>query len=245
MDLIKKSGETIDVIPKHNLKMKNFDVIYQRAVDRKGGEAALNKLSTVTLKTDKELRDINDDDYLSAMSKAIFKAGFVWNIVDHKWPGFEQAFWHFNVDRCAWISPDDIDNLLGDKRIIRHYQKIMSVLTNATMMIEIRQSHHSFGNFIANWPSANYVELLSYLHQHGARLGPITCQYFLRSVGKDGFILSRDGVAALIDAGVIDKNPSSKRDLQLVQNAYNQWQQETGFNYAQLSRILAFSIDAV
>ena len=33
----------------------------------------------------------------------------------------------------------------------------------------------------------------------GARLGGMTAQYFLRFMGKDGFVFSRDGVAALIE----------------------------------------------
>jgi len=64
-------------------------------------------------------------------------------------------------------------------------------------------------------------------------------------MGKDSFIMSRDGIAALIDAGVIDKNPTGKTAMQKVQDVYNQWHKETGLSYAQISRILACSIDSV
>ena len=224
--------------------MKKFDFIYQRAIKRKGGEKNLTTLLPKDIISTEELAAISDDQYLATMTKAVFKAGFVWKVVDHKWPGFEQAFWNFNVDRCAWMSPDDIDTLISDESIIRNHQKIVSVLTNAAMILEIRESHGSFGNFIANWPISNYVALLTFLNKNGARLGPRTCQYFLRSMGKDGFILGSDGVAALIDAGVVDRYPTSKRDMIQVQDAYNLWQQESAFGFAQISKILALSVDA-
>lgn len=224
--------------------MKKFDVIYQRALERKGGEQKLKALLPDNIKSAKELSSLADDRYLAEMSKAVFKAGFVWKIVENKWPGFEQAFWQFNVDRCAWMSPDDIDALTSDERIIRNHQKIISVLTNATMILELRESHGSFGQFIADWPDTDYIGLLAFLNKHGSRLGPRTCQYFLRSIGKDGFILVSDGVAALIDAGVIDKYPTSQKDMKSVQEAYNEWQQQSGFGLAEISKLLALSIDS-
>ena len=45
------------------------------------------------------------------MTRAIFKAGFVWKVIDAKWAGFEAAFWSFDVDRCRGMSPDDEDAL--------------------------------------------------------------------------------------------------------------------------------------
>jgi len=224
--------------------LKKFEAIYQRALDRKGGEKSLTALLPEDISPNKDLIEIADDRYLAAMTKAVFKAGFVWKVIENKWPGFEKAFWNFNVNRCAWMSPDDIDALISDTQIVRNHQKIITVLTNAAMILEIRESHGSFGKFIADWPDSDYVGLLTFLHKNGARLGPRTCQYFLRSVGKDGFILGTDGVAALIDAGVVDRYPTSKRDLQLVQDAYNCWKQESSFGLAQISKILALSVDA-
>ena len=57
-------------------------------------------------------------------------------------------------------------------------------------------------------------------------------------------LIYRDGVAALIEAGVIDKQPTGKADRRKVQEAYNSWREESGYGLAALSRILALSIDA-
>lgn len=225
--------------------MKNFDEIFQRAAERKGGEAELRRLTEVKTKTARQLAAIPDDRYLSEMTRAVFKAGFVWRVIDNKWDGFEQAFWQFNINRCAYMSPEDINELGQDERIVRNRQKIVTVQANAVMIFEHIKKHGSFGAFIAEWPEEDYVGLLNYLKKYGSRLGGVSCQYFLRIMGKDSFILGRDGVAALIDAGVIDKNPTGKTAMQKVQDAYNQWHSETGLGYAQISRILACSIDAV
>ncbi len=224
--------------------MQAFQQIYQRAAARKGGEEALLLLLPDDIKSPQQLTDISDDRYLAGITKAIFKAGFVWKIVEHKWPGFEEGFWGFDVDRCAFMSPDDEDALCTDTRIIRNLQKILTVPHNAVMIIEIRKEHGSFGQFIANWPAEDFVGLLDYLAKHGSRLGGMTAQFFLRIIGKDGFVLSRDGVYAMIQAGIIDKPPTSKAARRKVQQAYNQWQQETGMGLTDLSRILALSIDA-
>jgi 3-methyladenine DNA glycosylase Tag len=224
--------------------MKDFEEIYERAAERKGGEEALKALLPDTIVETAVLKKLPEDRYLSAMSKAIFKAGFVWRVVDNKWPGFEDAFWQFNPWRCAYMSPEEHEAILANAAIIRNDQKIQTVPVNALMILDVVEQYGSFGEFIANWSSEDYIGLLAYLKQHGSRLGGMTCQYFLRSVGKDGFILGRDGIAALIDAGVIDKNPTSKSALKKVQDAYNQWQQGSGFNLAQISRVLALSIDS-
>jgi 3-methyladenine DNA glycosylase Tag len=63
-------------------------------------------------------------------------------------------------------------------------------------------------------------------------------------MGKDSFILSRDVVAALIREGVVDRPPSSKRDLAAVQDAFNRWMDESGRGLTQISRTLAMSVGA-
>lgn len=225
--------------------MKKFDEIYQRSVERKGGEDMLKHIINIPCKTPKELAETTDDRYLSSITKAVFKAGFVWKVIDKKWDDFEKAFWDFNVNRCAWMSPEDIHLLSQDTRIVRNMQKILTVQANAAMIFEHSNQHGSFGSFIANWPEDDFIGLLNHFKKHGSRLGGMSCQYFLRTMGKDGFILSRDGVAALIDAGVIYKTPTGKGAMQKVQDTYNLWRQESGLGYAQISRILACSIDSI
>jgi 3-methyladenine DNA glycosylase Tag len=224
--------------------MTDFNDIYQRAVARKGGEDSLRTLLPKDIKSAQELAETPDHRYLAEMTKAIFKAGFVWKVIDNKWSGFEEAFWGFDIGRCSFMSPEDEDALCNDPRIIRNRQKILTVPQNAVMINEVARQHGSFARFIADWPGTDFIGLFDYLASQGARLGGMTCQYFLRFIGKDGFVLSRDGVYALIEAGIIEKSPNSKAARVKIQQAYNRWQEESGFSLTEISRILAMSIDA-
>ena len=56
--------------------------------------------------------------------------------------------------------------------------------------------------------------------------------------------MTRDVIFAIQNAGYdIDSKPTSKRDLQKVQDAFNSWHDETGLCYTSLSRIAAFSVN--
>lgn len=223
--------------------MTTFASLYEQAARRKGGEAALEALLPTPL-TPGELAAIPDDRWLAMMAKCIFNSGFNWKVVDKKWPGFEEAFSVFHPQRWKFMSDEDFETLLKDTRIIRHAKKILAVRDNATFLCDLAEEHGSAARFFADWPADDYVGLLILLKKRGSRLGGNTGQHFLRFMGKDSFILSRDVVAALKRDGVITTDPKSQRDLKLVQQAFNQWRQESGRPLTQISKVLAFTIGA-
>lgn len=96
---------------------------------------------------------------------------------------------------------------------------------------------------MANWPVVNQIGLMEYLKKHGSRLGGNSGMYFLRRVGKDGFILSKDVVVTLKSTGLdIAERPTSQRDLKKVQDQFNEWHEETKLPFSHLSRIAACSV---
>jgi 3-methyladenine DNA glycosylase Tag len=222
--------------------MPSFAAIRARAGKRKGGENALTALLPVVTPPE-QLARLADDRVLAEMTKRIFCSGFAWTVIDKKWPGFETAFLGFEPLRLLAQPPDFWDALLSDTRIVRNGQKIMSVEKNAAFVRDIAAEHGSFGGFLAAWPASDQVGLLDLLGKRGSRLGGNTSQYFLRFIGKDGFILSRDMVACLRDAGLdIAETPTSKKDLAAIQKQLNAWAEESGLPYTHLSRICAMSI---
>jgi 3-methyladenine DNA glycosylase Tag len=119
----------------------------------------------------------------------------------------------------------------------------MAVQKNAQFVADISAEHGSFARFLASWPRDDQVGLLALLAQRGSRLGGMTGQYFLRFVGMDSFILSRDVVLCMQEAGLdIAANPTSKKDLALIQKQFAAWEKETGLPYTHLSRICAMSV---
>ena len=223
--------------------MKSFSEIWQRTLVRKGSaEAIESRLPTV--KSAQELAAIPDHRWLAGMTRSVFQAGFSWKVIEAKWEGFEEAFEGFEPERWAMMRDRDLSRLLKDTRIVRHEKKILSVVDNARLLCELAAEHGSAAAAFAGWPSTRYVELLDLIKTRGSRLGGTTGQYFIRSMGKDSFVLGRDVCAALVDAGVVGKAPSSKRDLAVVQDAFNRWMEESGRPLSHISRILALSIDA-
>jgi hypothetical protein len=61
-------------------------------------------------------------------------------------------------------------------------------------------------------------------------------------VGKPSFIFSPDVVARLIAEGIVDKEPSSKRELAAVQAAFNEWNVQSGRSLSAVSRLLAMTV---
>lgn len=222
--------------------MLAFSKIRVRAAERKGGEPVLKKLLGAA-PDNSALVYISDDRILSAMTQRIFSAGFVWSVIENKWPGFEEAFLGFQPKALLFHPEEFWGDLASDKRIVRNGAKIMAVRDNAAFVERIAGEHGSFGRFLAQWPADDQVGLLAYLGKHGSRLGGATGQYFLRWVGWDCFITGQDFVLALRDAGLdIAENPTSKRDLARIQMQLNAWKAETGLPYRHLSRILSLSI---
>lgn len=221
----------------------SFARIYQQAADRKGGERALKALLPPVIDRS-ELEALGDDRYLSAMTQCIFRAGFVWRVINRKWPDFEAAFEGFVPAYWQQVPPEVLEDLARDERVVRNMQKIRTVPENARMIMDAAREHGSFGAFLSQWPSEDQAGLLLWFKRHGARLGGATAQYFLRTVGWDGFILSTDVIAGLRREERLDATPGSKKALLQAQAAFNDWHRETGLPYSHLSRILSFTVES-
>jgi 3-methyladenine DNA glycosylase Tag len=219
-----------------------FKTILARAEKRKGGPKALERLLPKKPSA-RALEKMSDDRFLSEMTQRVFSAGFAWSVIEAKWQGFETAFLDFNPAKLTFQPDDYWDGLLKDTRIVRNGAKISSVRQNAAFVQAIAKEHGSFGKFLSGWPSSDEIGLLDLLTKRGSRLGGNTGQMFLRFVGWDGFVMSRDVVACLRDSGLdIAEEVKSKGDLAKVQVQFNAWAKETGLPYVHLSRICAMSV---
>lgn len=220
-----------------------FSTIRKLAEARKGGKDALDKLAAHRVLTPKKLAAIPDDRYLAMMTRCVFQAGFNWKVIEHKWKGFEEAFHGFNPRGLAHLEPEKWDAYVEDTRIVRNWIKIKSVQDNAHFVMDTAAEHGSFAKVFAGWPASDQIGLMAWLKKEGGRLGSNTGMYFIRFMGKDGFIISADVTARLQASGLkIATIPTSKRDLTQIQDAFNTWHEQSGLNYTRLSRIVAMSI---
>jgi len=219
--------------------LQNFEHIYAMALAHKGPTL---EESLPHPQPAEALLAISDDRYLASMTRSVFQSGFVWRVVEHKWPGFETVFQHFNPELLSILPEDVYGQMATDQRIIRNGQKVQTVRKNAQMIVDITAEHGSFGRFLAQWPADNIVGLWEVLVKRGARLGGNTGPFFLRRQGKDTFLFTRDVTVALQRMDIIGKNPHTKGSGKAAQLAFNTWCQQSGRSLSEISRILSYTV---
>lgn len=188
------------------------------------------------------LAQVGDDRLLSDMCRRVFRAGLKHSLVDAKWPAFEQAFHRFDPQRIVLMSDEQLEALMHNRELIRHWGKLKSVRHNAQMVCELADTHGSFARLVAEWPGDDIVGLWALLKKRGAHLGGQSGAAFLRLIGKDTFRLSPDVVAALVAQQVVDKMPTAKGDLARVQEVFNRWHDESGLPLSHISHLLAHTV---
>ena len=217
-----------------------FAAIYETACTRHGAAAIEARLAQP--KSADELAAMPDDRYLSQMSLRIFRAGLKHSIVDAKWPAFEEVFHGFDPRRIRAMPDEELERLLGDARLIRHWGKLKSVRDNAAAMIAVGEEHGGFGRWLAGWPGENIVALWEELAKRFSQMGGNSGPTFLRMVGKDTFILSLSVVGGL-KHWVGMAAPKNRKEREVAQRVFNDWAADSGRPLCQLSLILAMSVD--
>lgn len=219
---------------------EHFESVYRRACERKGGEKVLEAMLQAPL-SKTQIERISDDRFLAEMTKKVFQSGFVWRVIEQKWPDFETVFLGFDVDKVLLMPDEMLEQKASDKRIVRNYKKVMTVRDNALMIKDVAQEHGSFGKFVANFDKGDITQLWTFLKKRGARLGGNTGPYMLRALGIDTFLFSRDVEDYLRKHDIIDGGITSKKSLSAANEVFVNWHRESGRSLQEISAILAFS----
>lgn len=219
----------------------DFAAIEEAAVMRHGRAGIETRL--VRPRSAAELAATPEDRLLSLMSLRIFRAGLRHSVVDARWPAFEEAFEGFDIERCAGLWDERLEELLADRRLIRHLPKMRAVRHNAAAIRALRGEAGGFGAWLASWPEEDIVGLWDELGRRMSQLGGSSAPYFLRMAGKDTFILTGHVGRALQRWAIIDGAPAGKTGRRIAQQAFNRWREETGRPLCQLSQILALSVE--
>ena len=62
-------------------------------------------------------------------------------MVEAKWDGLREAFHDFDTDAVASMTPEDVDRLVGDERVIRNRRKIEATIHNARALMDLEEQH--------------------------------------------------------------------------------------------------------
>ncbi|MFM1602553.1 DNA-3-methyladenine glycosylase I [Helcococcus ovis] len=78
----------------------------------------------------------------------MFQSGLSWNTILQREEFFDEEFENFEIEKVANFSEEKIDNILTNGKIIRHRNKILSVINNANAVLKIQKKYGSFSKFI-------------------------------------------------------------------------------------------------
>jgi len=222
------------------MAIPTYQELYDTACKRKGGEKSLKALLPKTA-SKARLKKLGSDRYLAEFTRKIFQSGFVWRVVDNKWPQFEEVFWEFDIKRLLMMPDDMLERKAKDPAIIRNLSKVKTVRDNAFMIDDVeRREQKPFGEFIAGWPEDDVVGLWLFLKKYGSRLGGNTGPYALRTLGVDTFLFTQDVEGFLRHHGILDSGTSSRRALSAAQGFFNDLREQSGWSLAKLSRLVSF-----
>jgi len=121
-------------------------------------------------------------DYLDVMSRAVFQTGMSWRVVEAKWAGTREALYGFDPKRVADLTPDDVDRLAQDQRLVRNRRKIEATIANAEAMLELEQRYNGFKKYLESF--GDYEALSADLVKRFKFMGPTGAYYFLHVVGE-------------------------------------------------------------
>ena len=145
----------------------------------------------------KKIKPKRLNDYLEVLSKAAFQAGISWRVIEAKWPGFKEAFFDFDPERVARLSPTEIDALAADRRIVRNRRKIEATVANAQTMLDLNAEYGSFRTYLRS--HGGYDAAAADLKKRFAFMGATGAYYFLYVVGEEvpphDRVLARSGSA--------------------------------------------------
>jgi DNA-3-methyladenine glycosylase I len=94
------------------------------------------------------------------------QAGLSWITILRKREGYREAFFDFDPERVARMTPADVERLMHFPGIIRNRLKIASAINNARLFIGIQEEFGSFYNYTASFfpnehPIVNHFTSLS------------------------------------------------------------------------------------
>ena len=121
-------------------------------------------------------------DYLDVMSKVVFQSGMSWRVVEAKWAGTREAFHGFDPERLIELTPDEVDQLAADTRLIRNRRKIEATIQNAQTLLDLDKQHHGFKQYLQSF--GNYDALSADLIKRFKFLGKTGAYFFLYVVGE-------------------------------------------------------------
>ena len=119
------------------------------------------------------------------MSKAVFNAGFSYQVVNNKWEDIKEVFYDFEPKIISNWTVDEISKALNSPKIIRNSRKVTAIVSNAKVFLDLLNKYKTFENYLKSFREKPYEEKQKILSKQFKWLGPTGAHFFLWSIGED------------------------------------------------------------
>jgi len=134
---------------------------------------------------------LHDDDKLfELLSLEGAQAGLSWITVLRRREGYRRAFQKFNPTTVSDFVDARVEEIMGDGSVIRHRQKITSVITNAQAVLVAQRTHGSFSDYVWSLGTMEDDEktcaarMSTRMRKDGFKfVGPTICLSFMQASG--------------------------------------------------------------
>mgnify|MGYP003088112961 FL=1 len=130
------------------------------------------------------------------------QAGLSWITILKKRENYRNAFFHFDPEKVAQMTAEDIDQCMQNPGLIRYRAKLEAIVKNAQAFLAMKKCGENFTDFI--WSFVNHqpqmndipefsmvpaqtptsIEMSKALKKRGfVFVGPTTCYAFMQSMG--------------------------------------------------------------
>lgn len=127
----------------------------------------------------------NDAGYFEKITQAVFQAGFSWQVIRQKWPGFQKAFADFDIDAVAAFTDEDVERLVENKEIVRNGRKIAATIQNARICQKLMADHGSLHAYLRSMDDLPYAKREKTFGKQFKFMGPMGAYFFFWSVGEE------------------------------------------------------------
>ena len=119
------------------------------------------------------------------MSKAVFNAGFSYQVVNNKWEDIKEVFYDFEPKIISNWTVDEISKALNSPKIIRNSRKVTAIVSNAKVFLDLLNKYKTFENYLKSFRDKPYEEKQKILSKQFKWLGPTGAHFFLWSIGEN------------------------------------------------------------
>ncbi|WP_318502909.1 DNA-3-methyladenine glycosylase I [Bacillus sp. T3] len=145
----------------------------------------------------------HDDTYLfELLNLEGAQSGLSWLIILKKRDGYRKAFRDFDINACATLTDEELEQIVTTGEVVRHPLKIKAVRANAIAAQKVQEEFGSLSNYvwhftnskriINSWTSVDQLPAKSELSEQISKdmkkrgfkfVGPVTIYSYLQAIG--------------------------------------------------------------